>query len=224
METNKLYDTIKLRRNELGLSQEQLARKAGVDRSTIAKVESGDRGINSNILLKIIAELDLELEFSTQAPRDAQEEYSVETVAEALITEANGQLGEDYDVSNMKINKLLYYAQMFAIGKLGHPLFSERIEAWTHGPVCRQIYAKYSEHGRDIINDYVSTTLKDVEAQKIIKEVIARFGGMSARQLRNKTHGEQPWRAAMKRGGQNEAIAPSALKTQYDSEYAYINF
>ena len=40
---NKLGNSIKLRRNELGLSQSELSRLSGVDRTTISKIESGER-------------------------------------------------------------------------------------------------------------------------------------------------------------------------------------
>lgn len=46
-------------------------------------------------------------------------------------------------ISNMKLQKLLYYAQGFALALLDKPLFDEDFEAWAHGPVLRCIYNKY---------------------------------------------------------------------------------
>ncbi len=38
-------------------------------------------------------------------------------------------------ISNLKLQKLLYYAQGFHLALYDEPLFPEAIEAWTHGPV-----------------------------------------------------------------------------------------
>ena len=39
-------------------------------------------------------------------------------------------------ITNLKLQKLVYYAQGFSLALCGRPLFAERIEAWQHGPVC----------------------------------------------------------------------------------------
>ncbi|MGH2922383.1 MAG: Panacea domain-containing protein, partial [Gaiellaceae bacterium] len=39
-----------------------------------------------------------------------------------------------------KLQKLLYYCQVWHLVWEGKPLFSERIEAWSNGPVVRDIY------------------------------------------------------------------------------------
>ena len=43
------------------------------------------------------------------------------------------QMDEDAGdlISNLKLQKLVYYAQGFALALYGRPLFPERIEAWT---------------------------------------------------------------------------------------------
>jgi len=47
-----------------------------------------------------------------------------------LMSEENGDL-----ISNLKLQKLVYYAQGSSLALWGNPLFSEKIEAWLHGPV-----------------------------------------------------------------------------------------
>ncbi len=59
MTMKRLYLNIKNRRLELGMSQEELARKVGyTDRSSIAKIETGKVDISVNMLQKIAAALD----------------------------------------------------------------------------------------------------------------------------------------------------------------------
>ncbi len=49
--------------------------------------------------------------------------------------------GEEYGelISNLKLQKLLYYAQGFHLALYDKLLFSEDIEAWQHGPVVRDV-------------------------------------------------------------------------------------
>ena len=57
----QVYINIKKRRLELGMSQEELAHKAGyTDRSSIAKIELGKVDISLETLKKIAAALDIE--------------------------------------------------------------------------------------------------------------------------------------------------------------------
>ncbi len=43
---------------------------------------------------------------------------------------------EDDQITNLKLNKLLYYAQGAFLARTGKPLFENNMEAWTYGP-CR---------------------------------------------------------------------------------------
>ncbi len=51
----------------------------------------------------------------------------------------------DAEVSNLKLQKLLYYAQGHRLGATGEPLFSDPIQAWAHGPVVAEVYHAYKE-------------------------------------------------------------------------------
>ncbi|MFK5281891.1 Panacea domain-containing protein, partial [Lacticaseibacillus paracasei] len=50
---------------------------------------------------------------------------------------------EEPDISNLKLLKLLYYAQGTCLALLDRPLFSETIEAWRHGPVVPSVYQAF---------------------------------------------------------------------------------
>lgn len=51
------------RRQMLGLTQEGLAKKSGVNRVTIAKIETRQRLASMDIILKLLHALDLEIQF-----------------------------------------------------------------------------------------------------------------------------------------------------------------
>ena len=50
-------------------------------------------------------------------------------------------------LTHLKIQKLCYYAQGFALAILDKPLFFEDIEHWKHGPVIPTLYQKYKSYG-----------------------------------------------------------------------------
>ena len=70
-------------------------------------------------------------------------------VADFFVYLAN-QL-EDDQISNLKLNKLLYYAQGTHLARTGKPLFENAIEAWQYGPVVPEVYQKYKACGKNPI-------------------------------------------------------------------------
>ena len=59
---NKLGDSIRNRRNQYGLSQSELSRSSGVDRTTISKIENGERKTPMvSTLNKIFKVLDMDI-------------------------------------------------------------------------------------------------------------------------------------------------------------------
>ena len=79
--------------------------------------------------------------------------YSAETIANWFLINIDRESGDS--ITHLKLQKLLYYAQawyMVLTENEAEPiLFEEKIEAWTHGPVVREVYNKYSEMRYDSI-------------------------------------------------------------------------
>ena len=101
----------------------------------------------------------------------------------------------DEGISNLKLQKLVYYAQGFYIALNDAPLFDEKIEAWAHGPVVPSLYHEFKSFGREPIEiDLSSLEVSLTKDQKEhIEEVFEIFGQFSAWKLRNMTHEEKPW-------------------------------
>lgn len=73
-------------------------------------------------------------------------------VADFFIDLANsGDPEEDDGMTNMKLNKLLYFAQAASLQRFGRPLFDESLEAWKYGPVVPRVYREFKKYGRDSI-------------------------------------------------------------------------
>lgn len=118
---------------------------------------------------------------------------SVQDVADFFLHPLVEEDGES--ISNLKLQKLLYYAQGYALAILDRPLFPEKIEHWTHGPVVPEIYHKYKLHGFSGLPFVEIIDLSKYQAEElhILQRVRYEKGRYTAWALRNKTHKEAPW-------------------------------
>lgn len=118
-------------------------------------------------------------------------------VAEWFIAHNNSvmQLSFADEMSNLKIQKLLYYAQGCCFAYMGKELFQNDIVAWKHGPVVPDVYDKYQKYGRGGINsqDIQKPVLSNEHEILLIKTYNA-FAKYSAWELVNMTHMEDPWK------------------------------
>ena len=121
-------------------------------------------------------------------------------------------------ISNLKLQKLLYYAQGLHLAWKGTPLYSEQIEAWQHGPVIPDVYHAFKQYqGKPIPIEEACTAspIQDEEVKDFLNEVYDVFGQYSAWKLRNMTHEEDPYREAEMTGG----IISSASMQRYFRRY-----
>ena len=97
-------------------------------------------------------------------------------------------------ISNLKLQKLAYYAQGFYSAIFGEKLYESEISAWTHGPVVADLYHQFKNFGSNkiVIEDNDSFELIDNE-KELLKEVYDVFAQYSAWKLRDMTHEEKPW-------------------------------
>jgi uncharacterized phage-associated protein len=120
---------------------------------------------------------------------------------------------EEYElISHMKLQKLIYYCQGFALAFYGKPLFPEPIEAWPHGPVCPRLYHELKYCGSvpvSVIAPDIESLLTDGE-KRLIEDVYWKYGQYAAWKLREMTHNEIPWRQAP-----SGAIIPQAAMKDF---------
>jgi uncharacterized phage-associated protein len=125
----------------------------------------------------------------------------VHDVAKYFLALSNDDAGDL--ISNLKLQKLLYYAQGVHLAVNDAPLFKDDIEAWTQGPVVIAVYRTYNDYGSGAIpppaTDFVADQFSDQEIE-IIHEVWSVFGQFSAWKLRSMTHDEAPWKNAYEAG------------------------
>ncbi|MFZ4703068.1 MAG: Panacea domain-containing protein [Candidatus Methylumidiphilus sp.] len=102
---------------------------------------------------------------------------------------------EESGISNLKLQKLLYYAKGFHQAIFDEPLFPEKLWAWTYGPVVPDVYHEYKKYGRGPITEleYDPTPKLDEDQTELLNEVWSVLGQFSAWKLRDMSHNEKPW-------------------------------
>jgi uncharacterized phage-associated protein len=114
-------------------------------------------------------------------------------VAKYFVSLVDEEAGDS--ITNLKLQKLLYYAQGVNLALNDAPLFAEEIEAWTHGPVVPKEYHRYKQHGGEAIPvERVNLDVYPKELRELLDEVNEVFGQFSAAKLRAMTHNEPPWK------------------------------
>ena len=88
----KLGSTIKAERTRAGLTQHELATRAGISRSWLAKVEAGHRGAELEQILRLLAALGLSMSLRSQALDPEIEQGTTATPSLQHILESNALL------------------------------------------------------------------------------------------------------------------------------------
>jgi uncharacterized phage-associated protein len=120
-------------------------------------------------------------------------------------------------ISNLKLQKLVYYAQAWHLALHDNPLFEEDFEAWVHGPVIPSLYQKYRSFGWQPISKDVAPELPNNISQ-FLDEVAEEYFACDAYELEQMTHAEDPWNLAR---GNLAPDAPSneVIKKEWMKEF-----
>jgi uncharacterized phage-associated protein len=122
-------------------------------------------------------------------------------------------------ISNLKLQKLIYYAQGFHLALFDRPLFSERIKAWKNGPVVPAVWHEYKDFSWGAIPRPATFDVNrySEETRELLDEVNAVYGQYSATKLRDLTHDEPPWRDAWDRvqRGESDEIKHDAMREYF---------
>jgi uncharacterized phage-associated protein len=108
-------------------------------------------------------------------------------------------------LSNLKLQKLVYYAQgLHLVLHDGQPLFEDTIEAWNYGPVVPDLYHRYKEWSANGIPANINFNHEtiDSETKTFLDEIYEVFGQFSAIRLMNLSHSDKCWIDAADIGGE----------------------
>ena len=110
-------------------------------------------------------------------------------VAQYVFSEYKKITGEVID--EMKLHKLLYFAQRESFAITNEPLFEGEFEGWKYGPVCKEIRNSITQDG---VIDYDSD-ISD-ECKYIINNIILEYGSLASWKLSELSHKEISWNNA----------------------------
>lgn len=128
-------------------------------------------------------------------------------IARYIINYSNDR---GYSISNLKLQKLLYFVQGVFLAETGKVCFPEEIEAWDFGPVVPNAYHEFKKYGSMNIpkiesfikfedNIWESERVNfnmfriDKETRERVNRVVDQLSDFSATQLVRITHSQAPW-------------------------------
>lgn len=143
--------------------------------------------------------------------RREQPMVDVQAVADYIL--ASVDVGRGDSITNLKLQKLVYYCQAWHLVERRGPLFIDAIEAWPHGPVVYAVWKRFSGNQWHAIDTEANADLKRIatipaDSAEVIDHVLSAYSHLSAVELEEATHLEDPW--TITRGGLS-ADAPSNL-------------
>lgn len=135
-------------------------------------------------------------------------------VAKYIVQEA---LHRDRPVSNLKLQKLLYFVQGVSLALNNVPAFDDKIVAWKYGPVVEDVYYAYSMYGaNDIIIPFEVDLDLTEDLKDVIKLVLDELLKFSAIELVKETHVVgSPWSEATL----NDIIPTDSIKKYFLEHY-----
>jgi uncharacterized phage-associated protein len=155
--------------------------------------------------------------------------------AVAIANEFLRQPGACEQLTQMQLQKLTYFAHGWNWALNGAPLTGDQIEAWTFGPVYRDLYDHTKFFGKEPVGRLITPDDSEVarffgdkkgaaspysadlteREKQIIGRVWRRYGGLGGVALSRLTHQPgTPWFEAYKRG-KNSAIDQDAIRQHY---------
>jgi uncharacterized phage-associated protein len=122
------------------------------------------------------------------------------------------------DLSQLKLQKILFYAAGWYAAQRKERLFVEDLYAWKYGPVVPVVYEEFKRfESRDLLEEKTQLSTDDVapntELDDDLMSVLRKYGKMSAYELVARTHDEWVWRKNY--NGSNELMPFEEIKEAF---------
>ena len=155
--------------------------------------------------------------------------YKAIDVARYIVNYANDN---GMIISNLKLQKILYFVQLEFLLNKKTRCFEDDIEAWDFGPVVPSVYHEFKKYGASSIPkvSVVYDTSKGwfkleqvkfesnfpSDEKELINDVIRECDNYTPGQLVEITHNQMPWKKAYN-SGINTVITEKSMKMFLDS-------
>lgn len=126
-------------------------------------------------------------------------------------------------VTNLKLQKLLYFAHGLMLAKNGRPLINEAFQAWKYGPVAESLYHDLKVFGPSVISPsdgfiphWPELPADAKDERDAIEAVLAQLGKSSGGSLINLSHDPSgPWHEVFKSNEKSIEISDGAIKKYF---------
>lgn len=150
--------------------------------------------------------------------------YTSNDIANWFLCNIDRDAGDS--ITHLKLQKMVYYAQAWALALLDRPLFDEDFQAWAHGPVAPSLFNRFRGSSWDALPLPGECPVLDSDSEDLLQEVLGIYGDLSGKHLERLTHKEDPWLDA--RGDlppeaySNAAITKDAMATFYQGLHSQL--
>lgn len=93
-------------------------------------------------------------------------------------------------IDEMKLHKLMYFAQRESIIQKGEPLFQATFYGWKYGPVLKEIRSAFKE---GVFTAIIPREFKS-DCSIILDKIFEEYAGKDSWSLSRLAHGELSWR------------------------------
>lgn len=144
--------------------------------------------------------------------------YNVIDIAKKIIKMADDDIANGGDnITNLKLQKLLYYQQGYHLAQFDKPLFDENVEAWMYGPVVPVAYDYFQQYGAQSLPVENDVIILPDEEESLFYQVYDAYREFSAIGLMNMTHREKPWTEAVPHN-RGTVISLDAMKSYFKTQ------
>lgn len=135
-------------------------------------------------------------------------DYQAIDIAKYIIGKCTA---DNQPISNLQLQKILYFLQRKYLKEQGRPLFSDEIQAWQFGPVVPEVYYQYCGFGSRTIGMDYDVTL-DPQDKVLIDEVVEEKRSKKPWELVEETHApDKAWAQIYEDGAGNRQEIPMPL-------------
>lgn len=125
-----------------------------------------------------------------------------------------------YSISNLRLQKLLYFIQAYYLYSFGKACFKDEIEAWAFGPVVPNVYHKYKKYGAGSI-PYSFDNVKEISNinnadKEVINMVVTKLSRYGVYDLVQTTHQQGPWVRVYDKRIRGAVISKKSIKDYFN--------
>lgn len=138
--------------------------------------------------------------------------YKALDVADYIVEKCNDLKSS---ISNLKLQKILYFVQAEFLVAKSQPCFDDEIQAWDFGPVVPSVYFRYKIFGSSNIpwvrQSGITEKLQESD-RELVDDIVDQCTKYSAATLVEITHNQTPWLEAYNKPGHNNIISNRSIR------------